>query len=31
MRLAKEYLKIKENVPEEKVADWRFIKEVVGP
>jgi NitT/TauT family transport system substrate-binding protein len=30
MRLAKEYLKIKEDVPEEKVADWRFIKEVNG-
>lgn len=30
LRLAKEYLKIKENIPEEKVADWRFIKEVVG-
>lgn len=30
IRLAKEYLKIKEDVPEEKIADWRFIKEING-
>ena len=28
MRLTKEYLKIKEYIPEEKIADWRFIKEI---
>lgn len=30
IRLAKEYLKLKEDIPEEKVADWRFIKEVLS-
>jgi NitT/TauT family transport system substrate-binding protein len=30
MRLTKEYLKIKEDTPEEKIADWRFIKEAIG-
>ncbi len=29
IRLARENLKIKDNVPEEKVADWRFVKEVL--
>lgn len=28
IRLAKERFKIKEDVPETKVADWRFIKEI---
>jgi hypothetical protein len=28
VRLTKEYLKIKEDIPEEKLADWRFIKEI---
>jgi hypothetical protein len=23
-----EYLRIKEDIPEEKIADWRFIKEI---
>ena len=30
IRLAKEYLKIKEDIPQDKVADWRFIKEILG-
>jgi len=30
IRLAKENLKIKEDVPESKVADWRFIKETLS-
>lgn len=28
IRLAKEKFKIKEEIPESKVADWRFIKEI---
>jgi len=30
IRLARENLKIKDNVPEEKVADWKFVKEVLA-
>jgi len=30
MRLTKKYLKIKEDITEEKIADWRFIKEAIG-
>ncbi len=30
IRLAKEQLKIKEEIPESKVADWRFIKEILA-
>ena len=30
MRLMKEQLRIKEDVPEEKIADWRFIKEILA-
>ncbi len=30
IRLAKEQLKIKEDIPESKVADWRLIKEVLS-
>ncbi len=30
IRLAKEYLKIKEDIPEEKIADWRFLNQVLG-
>ncbi len=30
IRLAKEQLKIKEEIPESKVADWRFIKEILS-
>jgi len=30
IRLARENLKIKDNVAEEKVADWRFVKEVLA-
>ncbi len=30
IRLAKEQLKIKEEIPESKVVDWRFIKEIVS-
>ncbi len=30
IRLARENLKIKDNVPEENVADWRFVKEVLA-
>lgn len=30
IRLAREQLKIKEEVPESKVADWRFIKEILA-
>lgn len=30
IRLAREQLKVKEEVPESKVADWRFIKDVLA-
>jgi hypothetical protein len=30
IRLAREQLKIKEDVPESKVADWKFIKEILA-
>jgi NitT/TauT family transport system substrate-binding protein len=30
IRLAREQLKVKEDVPESKVADWRFIKEILA-
>ena len=30
IRLAREQLKIKEEVPESKVADWKFIKEILA-
>ncbi len=30
IRLARENLKIKENIPEEKVADWRFVKQALA-
>src|SRR6266540_4604881 len=30
IRLARENLKIKDNVPEENVADWRFVEEVLA-
>jgi len=30
IRLARENLKIKDNVAEEQVADWRFVKEVLA-
>lgn len=30
LRLMKEQLRIKEDVPEEKIADWRFIKEILS-
>jgi ABC-type nitrate/sulfonate/bicarbonate transport system substrate-binding protein len=30
IRLAREQLKVKEEVPESKVADWKFIKEVLA-
>jgi NitT/TauT family transport system substrate-binding protein len=30
IRLAREQLKIKEEVPESKVAEWRFIKEILA-
>ena len=30
IRLVKEQLKIKEEIPESKVADWRFIKDVLS-
>lgn len=30
IRLAKEFLKTKEDVPDAKIADWRFIKEVLS-
>ena len=30
IRLAKEQLKITEEIPEEKIMDWRFLREVLG-
>src|SRR5258706_485723 len=30
IRLAREQLKIKEEVPESKIADWRFIREILA-
>ncbi|HVO93686.1 MAG TPA: ABC transporter substrate-binding protein [Terriglobales bacterium] len=30
IRLAKEQLKISEDIPEDKLMDWRFLKEVLG-
>jgi len=30
IRLARENLKVKENITEERVADWRFIREVLS-
>lgn len=30
IRLAKEQLKLSEEIPEEKIMDWRFLKEVLG-
>ena len=30
IRLAREQLKIKEEVPESKVAEWKFIKEILA-
>ena len=30
IRLAREQLKIKEEVPEAKVADWRFVKDILS-
>jgi hypothetical protein len=30
IRLTKEYFRIREDSPEEKIADWRFIKEAIG-
>jgi ABC-type nitrate/sulfonate/bicarbonate transport system substrate-binding protein len=30
LRIAREQFKIKEDIPESKIADWRFIKEVLA-
>ena len=30
IRLAKEQLKLTEDIPEDKLMDWRFLKEVLG-
>lgn len=30
IRLAKEQLKLNEDIPEDKLMDWRFLKEVLG-
>jgi hypothetical protein len=30
IRLAKEQLKISEEITEDKIMDWRFLKEVLG-
>jgi hypothetical protein len=30
IRLAKEQLKITEDIPEDKLMDWRFLKEALG-
>jgi len=30
IRLAKEQLKITEDIPEDKLMDWRFLKEASG-
>ncbi len=30
IRLAKEQLKLSEDIPEDKLMDWRFLKEVLG-
>jgi hypothetical protein len=30
IRLAREQLKITEDISEDKIMDWRFLKEVLG-
>jgi len=30
IRLAKEQLKLTEDIPEDKLMDWRFLKEVLS-
>jgi len=30
IRLAREQLKVKDEVPESKVAEWKFIKDVLA-
>jgi hypothetical protein len=30
IRLAREQLKISEDIPEDKLMDWRFLKEALG-